>query len=306
MPSDTIQRPGPTKSDSPVGPRFHRVRSASKSGHHRIAYAEWGDPDSSKVAICVHGLTRQGRDFDPLAVALAERGYRVLCPDLPGRGQSDWLTDAGAYDVQQYVVDMVMVLARTGVEEVDWIGTSLGGLIGIVTASMEMAPLRRMVVNDVGPFLPSQALLRLGRYVWSMPKSFANFHAAEAYFREVLAPYGSLGDSEWFHLTTHSVTRGPDGRFRLLIDPGIGRVFQNVMYYSVNMWRQWEQVRCPVLILRGQHSDLLTPEIASEMTRRRPASRVVEIPDCGHAPALMDHRQIGLVVSWLMRPDAPA
>jgi pimeloyl-ACP methyl ester carboxylesterase len=162
------------------------------------------------------------------------------------------------------------------------------------------------VVNDVGPFLPSKALLRLGRYLWSMPKSFANFHAAEAYFREILAPYGPLGDSEWFHLTSHSISRGPDGRFRLLIDPAIGRMFQNVMYYSVNMWRQWDQVRCPVLILRGQHSDLLTPDIAREMTARGPATRLVEFADCGHAPALMNHRQIGPVIKWLTGPDASA
>lgn len=293
---------------SAAGPRLRSVGSLSKSGHHRIAYAEWGDPNASKVAICVHGLTRQGRDFDALAVALAERGYRVLCPDLPGRGRSDWLADKSAYDLQQYVADMVMVLARAAArgEEVDWIGTSLGGLVGIVMASMDGAPLRRMVVNDVGPLLPSRALLRLGQYLWSMPKSFANFHAAEAYFREILAPYGSLGDSEWFHLTTHSIARGEDGRFRLLIDPGIGRVFQNVMYYSVNMWRQWDQVRCPVLVLRGQHSDLLTPEIAGEMARRGPATRMIEFPSCGHAPALMDHRQIGAVVNWLTRPDPVA
>jgi pimeloyl-ACP methyl ester carboxylesterase len=301
MPIDTIDSPRPLASDRLIGPRFGSVRSLSKSGHHRIAYTEWGDPSASRVAVCVHGLTRQGRDFDPLAVALAERGYRVLCPDLPGRGRSGWLKDPNGYDLQQYVNDVMMVIARAEVEHVDWIGTSLGGLIGMVVASMGRSPLRRLVVNDVGPYLPSHALSRLGRYLWSMPKSFGNFHAAEAYFREILAPYGPLGDSEWFHLTTHSINRGEDGRFRLLIDPGIGRVFQNVLYYSVNMWPQWDRVSCPVLILRGEHSDLLTPDIASEMGRRGPVSKLIEFPDCGHAPALMDHRQIGPVVRWLMQ-----
>lgn len=300
---DTIDPPRVSASDSMVGPRFGDVTSLSKSGHHRIAYTEWGDPNASRVAICVHGLTRQGRDFDALAVALAERGYRVLCPDLPGRGRSQWLSDPYNYDLQQYVADMVMVIARAGVEEVDWIGTSLGGLIGMMMASMTKSPFRRMVVNDVGPYLPSQALSRLGRYLWSMPKSFGNFHAAEAYFREILAPYGPLGDSEWFHLTAHSIERGGDGRFRLLIDPGIGRVFQNVMYYSVNMWPQWDRVRCPVLALRGEHSDLLTPDIARDMGRRGPPTKLIEFPDCGHAPALMDYRQIGPVVKWLTQPE---
>jgi pimeloyl-ACP methyl ester carboxylesterase len=301
--SETIDSPRTLESDSSIGPRFVNVTSLSKTGHHRIAYTEWGDPAASKVAICVHGLTRQGRDFDPLAVALAERGYRVLCPDLPGRGRSEWLKDSNGYDLQQYVTDMSMVIARARVEHVDWIGTSLGGLIGMVMASMKASPLRRMVVNDVGPYLPSHALSRLGKYLWSMPKSFGNFHAAEAYFREILAPYGPLGDSEWFHLTTHSIVRGADGRFRLLIDPGIGRLFKNVMYYSVNMWPQWDRVSCPVLILRGQYSDLLTPEIAREMSGRGPASKLIEFPDCGHAPALMDYRQIGPVVKWLTQPD---
>ena len=303
MSTDTIAPPRPSASDSKTGPRFDSVQGLSKTGHHRIAYTEWGDPAAARVAICVHGLTRQGRDFDPLAVALAERGYRVLCPDLPGRGRSGWLKDPNGYDLQQYVADMTMVIARAGVEQVDWIGTSLGGLIGMVMGSMKYSPLRRMVVNDVGPFLPSRALSRLGRYLTSMPKSFGNFHAAEAYFREILAPYGPLGDSEWFHLTTHCIERGADGRFRLLIDPGIGRVFQNVLYYSVNMWPQWDKLSCPVLILRGIYSDLLTPEIALEMGRRGPASKLIEFPDCGHAPALMDYRQIGPVVRWLTEPD---
>ncbi len=302
MPSDVIERRGQSASDS-TGPRLRTVTSLSRSGNHRVAYAEWGDPTAAKVAICVHGLTRQGRDFDPLALSLAQRGYRVLCPDLPGRGRSDWLDDPRDYEVQQYVVDMVMLLARSGAPEVDWIGTSLGALIGMQMASTPKSPIRRMVVNDVGPFLSSRSLLRFGKYLWSMPKSFANFHAAEAYFREILAPYGVLGDSEWFHLTTHSIARGEDGRYRLLIDPGVGRVFRNVMYVSVSMWKQWDAMRSPVLVLRGQHSDLLTPDIAQEMSTRGPPSKLVEFPDCGHAPALMDRRQIGTIVQWLTRAD---
>ena len=307
--SDVLTRSRPQATPEKVNstlPRFGQVRCLSRSGFHTVAYTEWGDPDAARVAICVHGLTRQGRDFDPLAVALAQHGYRVICPDLVGRGRSGWLTDPADYDLPQYVSDMVMVIARSGAAEVDWIGTSLGGLTGMQLAGSARAPIRRMVINDVGPFLPWQALSRLGAYLWTMPKSFANFHAAEAYFREVLAPFGRLGDTEWFHLTTHSITRSPDGRFRLLIDPGIGRVFRPVMNYSVNMWRQWDAMACPVLVLRGEHSDLLSRELARDMTRRGPQAKVVEFPDCGHAPALMDHRQIGTVVKWLTREDDAA
>lgn len=296
-----------------IAPRFGHVMCHSVAGFHgfhSVAYTEWGDPDAARVAICVHGLTRQGRDFDPLAVALVQRGYRVICPDLVGRGRSGWLSDSSNYALPQYVSDMIAVLARSGAAEIDWIGTSLGGLTGIHVAALAGAPIRRMVINDVGPFLPWEALRRLGSYLQNMPKSFANFHAAEAYFREILTPYGRLGDAEWFHLTKHSISHDPDGRFRLLVDPDIGRAFRPAMFYNVtmnvSMWHQWDAIQCPVLVLRGEYSDLLTPDVAWSMTQRGPRARVIEFPDCGHAPALMDHRQVGTVVHWLTRDDAPA
>jgi pimeloyl-ACP methyl ester carboxylesterase len=298
-----LRRRVPTTPAHKIEPRFGEVMCPSSSGFHPVAYTEWGDPDAARVAICVHGLTRQGRDFDPLAVALAQRGYRVICPDLAGRGRSGWLGNPSDYGLPQYASDMIMVLARSGATEIDWIGTSLGGLTGIHFAAMPQAPIRRMVINDVGPFLPGDVLGRFGTYLNRMPKSFANFHAAEAYFREILAPYGRLGDAEWFHLTKHSIARDPDGRFRLLIDPGIGRPFQSMLFFSVSMWRQWDMIECPVLVLRGEHSDLLTREIAQSMTERGPRAKLVEFPECGHAPALMDHRQIGTIVHWLTRED---
>ncbi len=304
MPSDLIGQPRAPSRQEAAGPRFDEVLSFSTAGYHRVAYTEWGAPEAPRTAVCVHGLTRQGRDFDPLALALAERGYRVLCPDLPGRGRSDWLDDPSDYDLLQYVRDMIVLLARTEARDVDWIGSSLGGLIGLQLASMPKSPVRRLVINDVGPFIPSQALSRLGRYLWSMPKSFANFHAAEAYFREILAPYGILGDSEWFHLTAHSIVRGPDGRLRLLIDPGVGRAIRPAMAYSMSMWRQWDAISCPALILRGEHSDMLTSELAGQMLGRGPASKLIEFPDCGHAPALLTLRQIAPVVQWLLREEA--
>jgi pimeloyl-ACP methyl ester carboxylesterase len=284
---------------SAIEPVLRNVLCHSRSGLHNIAYTEWGKPDAARVAICVHGLTRKGRDFDPLAVALVQRGYRVICPDLAGRGLSDWLGDPQDYALPQYISDMVTVLARSGVAEVDWIGTSLGGLTGMHVAAMAKAPIRCMVVNDIGPFLPWQALSRIGTYVGKMPKSLANWPAAEAYFREVLAPYGSLGDTEWLHLTKHSLKRDPDGRYRLLVDPAISRALRTVMFYNVSMWQQWDAIRCPVLVLRGEYSDLLSVDVAREMTQRGPPTKVVEFPNCGHAPALMDHRQIGTIVNWL-------
>ena len=282
-------------------PRFGQVTCCSSAGFHSIAYTEWGDPHAARVALCVHGLTRQGRDFDPLAVALAQSGYRVICPDLAGRGRSGWLGNPSDYALPQYASDMTMVLARSGAAEIDWIGTSLGGLTGMHVAAMAQAPIRRMVINDVGPDLPWHALSRLGGNVRNMPKSFANFYAAEAYFREVLAPFGRLGDTEWYHLTKYSITRTDDGRFRLLVDPRIGQVFHPALFFNLSLWRQWDSIRCPVMVLRGEHSDLLPPDVARSMTGRGPRATLVEFPECGHAPALMDHRQIGTVVQWLTR-----
>ncbi len=289
-----------------IEPRFGQVACQSRSAFHRIAYTEWGDPDAPRVALCVHGLTRQGRDFDALAAALVQRGYRVICPDLAGRGRSEWLTDKQDYALPQYASDMATVLARSGAAEIDWIGTSLGGLTGIYLAALARAPIRRMVINDIGPFLPWNALSRLGAYLTVMPKSFTDLHAAEAYFREILAPFGGLSDAEWFHLTRHSIARTPEGRFELLVDPGIGHAFRPVMFYNVSMWRQWEQIRCPVLVLRGERSDLLTRDVARTMTERGPRAKLVEFPGCGHAPPLMDHLQIGTVVHWLAREDGAA
>jgi pimeloyl-ACP methyl ester carboxylesterase len=294
-------RPAAAEQANIIEPRFGQVMCHSRSGFHTIAYTDWGDSHADQVAICVHGLTRQGRDFDALAVALVQRGYRVICPDLPGRGRSDWLADPSDYALPQYASDMITVLARTHAVEIDWIGSSLGGLTGIYVAALAKSPIRRMVINDIGPFVPWTALARLGAYLHRLPKSFANFNVAEAYFREILAPFGPLGDAEWFHLTKHSITRDPDGRFRLLVDPAIARVWAPVGFYSFSMWRQWESIRCPVLVLRGEHSDLLTRDVALSMSRRGPRAQLVEFSDCGHAPALLDHRQIGTVIQWLTR-----
>ena len=282
-----------------IEPRFGKVACVSSAGFHTIAYTEWGSPAADRVAICVHGLTRQGRDFDPLAAALVQKGYRVICPDLAGRGRSDWLANQADYGMAQYAADMVTVLAHSGASEIDWIGTSLGGLIGVHLAAMARSPIQRMVVNDIGPFLPWEALGRIGSYLKIMPKSFGNFHAAEAYFREVLAPFGRLGDSEWFHLTKHSIASDADGRWRLLVDPGVARAFRPVPFFNVSVWQQWDAIRCRVLVLRGEHSDLLGRDVALSMTRRGPRAELVEFPECGHAPALMDNRQIGTLVRWL-------
>lgn len=282
------------------GMRRGRVRCLSPGGFHRMAYVEWGAREAARVTVCVHGLTRNGRDFDRLAARLAGAGRRVVCPDVVGRGESDWLAEASAYAYPQYLADMTVLLARLDVEAVDWVGTSMGGLIGMMLAAQAGTPVRRLVVNDVGPFIPKAALERLAGYVGTDPR-FADLAEAGAYLRRVHAPFGALSDADWRHLAEISVQAAEGGGFRLRYDPRIGEAFRVGALEDVDLWDVWDRIACPVLVLRGADSDLLLAETAAEMARRGPRARVVEIPGCGHAPALLDEAQTALVRDWLAR-----
>lgn len=274
--------------------------SFAEQRFYRIAYTEWGDRSSEHVVVCVHGLSRQGRDFDALAAALADRGCRVVCPDLVGRGRSDRLDDPAHYALPQYASDMAALIAHLGVWQLDWIGTSLGALVGMMLAAARDAPIRRLVVNDIGPFLPWTALRRIGNDLRSAPQVFPNLDAGEAYLRMVHAPFGQLTDPQWRHMAEHSFVPDPAGGVRAHYDPAIVEAFRRGQVYNVGLWRYWDRIRCPVLLLRGEQSDLLTAETAHEMTRRGPGAKLVGIAECGHAPALMDDLQINLVSDWIV------
>ena len=283
-------------------PRPGRLRCLSPGGFHTMAFREWGAPDADRVVVCVHGLTRNCRDFDTLAAALAKAGCRVVCPDVVGRGDSDWLDDPNCYGFPQYLADMTALLARLEVEAVDWVGTSMGGLIGMMMAAQPGTPLRRLVLNDVGPFLPKAALEHIGAYVGHDPR-FADLAAAEAYIRGIHAGFGALADHEWRHLAQTSVVAAEDGgngALRLRYDPGIGAGFRARPIDDVDLWAVWDRVTVSCLVLRGADSGLLLPETAAEMTRRGPRAELAEIAGCGHAPALMDPAQITLLRDWLL------
>lgn len=291
--------------DGAPGPapfRSGEVLSISRQHFHRIAYTEWGDPEADRTVVCVHGLSRQGRDFDHLAAALAARGCRVVCPDLVGRGRSGRLRDPDEYGLPQYALDMTMLIARLGVAEVDWVGTSLGGLIGIVMAGLPGSPIRRLVVNDIGPFVPWAALRRIGDYLRAAPRRFAGLDAFEAYLRDVYAPFGDLTDAEWRHLASHSVRADGEAGLAVRYDPGIAEAFRPSRLSNVSLWSYWDAITAPTLVLRGAASDLLLPHTAREMTERGPRARLIEIAGCGHAPALMDAGQIAIVADWLLEP----
>jgi pimeloyl-ACP methyl ester carboxylesterase len=266
-------------------------------GFHRFHYTEWGDPANCKVLICVHGLTRTGRDFDFLAAAL-EGDYRVICPDVVGRGQSEWLDHKTDYGYPLYLNDMTALLARSGVERVDWIGTSMGGLIGMFLAAQPGTPIRKLVMNDVGPYLPKAGLERIAAYV-GKPVRFASLEEMERYVRLIAAPFGSLTEAQWHHLTVHAARRLESGEYTFAYDPGIAEPLKASEIVDIDLWPVWDAVRCPVLVLRGAVSDVLTHPDAEAMTNRGPRAQLVEFPGIGHAPALMAEEQIAVVRDWL-------
>ena len=284
-------------------PRARNLLGLDPDGFHKIAYIEWGEPASARVVVCVHGLTRQGRDFDFLARALAAKGFRVVCPDMAGRGLSDRLADPANYAAPQYLADMTALIARLGVERVDWVGTSMGGLIGLLFAAKPNAPMRRLVLNDIGPFIAKAALQNIAGYLGTDP-FFADFAAAVAYMRDVHAGFGPLGDDGWAHLARHSVLAEPGGGFRLRYDPALAGPFRRAAEADADLWAAWVKVRAPVLVLRGERSEVLSPDTARAMAAggpegAGPKAEVVTFPGVGHAPALMSGDQIAKVADWL-------
>ena len=276
---------------------IRRIHVEGPDRRYGLSYADWGRTGTARTVVCVHGLTRNGRDFDHLARVLAEE-RRVICPDIVGRGLSDPLTDPEHYALPTYVGHMVQLLSGLGLDEVDWVGTSMGGLIGMGVAAMEASPIRRLVLNDVGPFLPKIALERINIYL-GLDLRFASLDALEAHLREIHAGFGPLTDAEWRHLAEYSAARREDGRFGLNYDQRLGQPMKTGPIEDVELWPVWDQIRCPVLVLRGISSDLLLAETAAEMTRRGPRAEVVEVDGTGHAPALMAKDQIAIVSSWL-------
>jgi len=301
--------------------RLDFVACASPAGLHRMAYWEWGDPDNDRVLVCVHGLTRTGRDFDTLARQLASR-YRVVCPDVVGRGASDWLANPVYYTIPQYAADMVTLIARLKPATLAWLGTSMGGLIGLAVGGGLMAltantnkslgehspRLARLILNDVGPRLASDALLRIGTYL-ATPVALPSFDAAVQYVKAASPGFGVHSDAQWAELTRH-VFIERDG-------PGnqeAGKVW--VKHYDLRLalayadptaaiagepllWQAYRALDCPILILRGAQSDLLTSDTVRDMLAAQPQARLHEFPGVGHAPTLMADAQCRVVREFL-------
>ena len=289
-------------------PRLNHVQCLGARGLRRMAYWEWGDARNSRVLVCVHGLSRQARDFDTLARTMCA-AYRVVCVDVVGRGRSDWLADASGYQIPAYVADMVTLLARLDALTVHWVGTSMGGLIGLGLASLPQSPIGRLVLNDVGPAIRFEALVRIGKYL-GQPLRWNTLDEAADYLQEISAGFGPHTRGEWLALSRPMLEVDGDG-FKLHYDPAIALPFKAITPEiaaagEAMTWAAYDAIRCPTLLLRGAESDLLTHETAKAMTARGPRARLVEFAGVGHAPTLVAADQLTAVRSFLLEPDASA
>jgi pimeloyl-ACP methyl ester carboxylesterase len=270
----------------------------SASGFHRVVYREWPGPQSAPTLMCVHGLTRNGKDFDAVAETLSAH-YRVICPDMPGRGRSERLANPAEYVYPTYVQDCAALIARLDVETLDWIGTSMGGLIGMMIAAQPRNPIRRLVLNDIGPFLAKAGLERIASYVGLDP-NFASFAEFEAMLRKLAAPFGTLTEAQWRKMAADMAEEKPGGGWGFAYDPAIANAFKAGPIEEVDLWQMWDAIRAPTLVLRGADSDLLSRATAEDMTRRGPKAKLAEFAGIGHAPALLSKDQIGPIRDFLL------
>ncbi len=280
-----------------------------------MAWWSWGQPDAAHVVVCVHGLTRQGRDFDRLAQALVERcggQIHVVCPDVAGRGQSDWLPQPALYQIPQYAADMLALLAqlhsRCAIERLDWVGTSMGGLIGMALAGQPglplPTPLRRLVLNDVGPSIAWPSVQRMQQYVGRYGR-FADLNEAAAELRRLSLGFGPVPPELWLEMSAHMVRPCPGGELTLHYDPAIGEPVRALTPQAAEaaeavVWGLYDQIRAQVLLIRGQDSDLLTEATARAMTARGPQAQLVQWPGVGHAPTLTDPAHTAVVADFLL------
>ena len=283
------------------------VQCLSLAGLHRMSYKQWGDESNPNVLLCVHGVTRVGDDFDYMARALSS-DYRVIAPDIVGRGRSDWLKNPQLYVIPQYVSDIVTLLARVlpdgERQKVDWFGTSMGGLIGMGLASLPGNPIRKLVLNDIGPVLAPTAMQRIGDYI-GQDLRFDSFEAGARFVRDVSASFGVHSEQEWHKLAADVLRQDKDGMWVRHYDMGLAQPFRAATPEKAEadqamLWAAYDAITCPTLLVRGADSDLLSRATALEMSQRGPKAQLVELPDVGHAPTFIHDDQIQIAKQFLL------
>jgi pimeloyl-ACP methyl ester carboxylesterase len=295
--------------------RTSSILGISEEGFHNMVYTEWGSLSNKlPTVICVHGYTRNGRDFDALAQYLSMQGRHVLCPDVVGRGDSSWLKQAHHYNFNQYMADINTLIARTGSKSIDWVGTSMGGMIGMMLAALPNSPIKRLIINDVGPQIPLHGLRKLAKYIGNEPE-FKSAEEAKQYFKINYAEFGQLSEKQWDTFTEHSIKEREPEVFVVKTDPAIKNPKSTMqivtdffhhphkalegIIYDIDLWPVWNEIFCPILVIHGIHSELLTPGIIKKMHRTNPQIEVYEIENAGHAPALLETTEHEMINNWL-------
>jgi len=281
-------------------PTLHTYLGKNPLGFHKVTYYTWGD-SANPALLMVHGLSRNGRDFDVLAKALSDN-YYVICPDMVGRGLSDWLPDGLEYTYDQYMNDLTALIAQLNVTEISWLGSSMGGLLGMIMASLPGTPIKKLIINDIGAFITGASLEKIRSYVGLMP-TFPTPDAGLTFIRQIYATFGVLTDEQWAHMAEHSLVQNPDGTYRLHYDPRIAAFKTDQT--DVNLWPCWFGVKCPTLLLRGAQSEIFPRDVCDQMILSNDMASMVEIPDAGHAPALMGLAEITRVRDWLGNANSP-
>lgn len=291
------------------------ILGISSEGFHNVAFTEWGNSDLNlPTVICVHGYSRNCRDFDSLANYLSLKGRHVFCPDIVGRGDSSWFKDSHLYNFTQYITDINALISRTQARQIDWVGTSMGGIIGMMLAALPNTPIHRLVLNDIGPQIPIHGLRKIAKYAGKTPE-FHSMEEAKTYFKINYADFGILTETQWDNFTEHSIEQIAPNVFVSKVDPGIKnaksatqlvteffhhphRALEGILY-DIDLWSTWNKIQCPVLVIHGARSELLTPEIIRKMQRIHNTTEVYEIKDAGHAPALLNLIEHEKIDTWL-------
>lgn len=281
-------------------PRYLTVAEPSHPAIPRhLAYYEYGS--GPNVIICAHGLSRNGQDFELLAQSLSGK-YRVICPDMAGRGNSDWLTDKANYNYMTYILDVLALLKQLEIPQVDWVGTSMGGIMGMMLAAQQPLLIKRLVLNDVGSVVSSEGLKRIAGYVGTS-KPFATREEATVYMHSTFASFGLSSDEEWQRMFETTFKQLADGTYSVRYDPDINKPFLEAIgkgpITDVDLSAFWNAIFCPTLLLRGAESDILRRETAVRMQQSRPQVTLVEFPGIGHAPALFNAQQVKVITDWL-------
>lgn len=281
---------------------FNAPNPKSKKGRHTLAYTEWGNEHNPNTAICVHGLSRNARDFDFLAKEL-KKTHRVICPDIVGRGKSEWLENKKQYTYETYSNDIIALINHINNKPVDFIGTSMGGIIGMIIASNHPEYIKKLVLNDIGPSIPASALRRIVKYV-TKDNTFNSKQEAQSALKTKLTTFGIKDPEHWEHMMHISIKELPNGKWQYTYDPAI--IKKPPFWYlikDINLWNMWHNITCPTYIIRGEKSDILTKETLNKMLETGPATEYIEHENIGHAPTLLPKEQIKPIITWLNKED---